>query len=398
MATPFHGNCHPAFNAVQAAFENNFAKYGEVGASMCLIVEGEKLVDVWGGHTGWTKREEWKKDTISLVFSNTKAATSLCAHILIDRGLLDLDAKVTEYWPEFGAAGKEHVTVRMMLCHQSAVPALRKVVKPGGLYDFDYMAGRLAAEKPFWAPGTDNGYHMLTFGWTVGELVRRVSGKSLGTFFKDEIADPLGLDFHIGLDDKHFGRMAKMISYKPSPTSKPNDFAMALMKSTRSIQFLSLMNTGGYLYDSNAAWRAEMGGGGGVANARALAQMFAPLLSEDSYLSWERVNDMRQCAASTKKDRTLLLPTRFGQGFMLNMDNRDQPGEVNSCIMGKGAFGHVGMGGSIGFCDPEAGFSFGYTMLKMGGGTLLNERGQALVDAVYQSLGYSNTDNGYWQR
>lgn len=381
-----HGYCDPAFAAVKEAFVNNFAEHGETGASMCLYKDGEKVVDLWGGVKDGDGTP-WEEDTLSIVFSVTKAATALCAQILIDRGKLELDALVTRYWPEFGVNGKENCTVRMMLGHQSAVPHFREPVKPGGYYDFDYMAKRVAAEKPYWEPGTSNGYHMISFGWTVGELVRRVSGKSLGQFFKDEIADPLGLDFYIGLPESEFPRMAPMIMYQPQPDDVPSPFAIKLMTDQTSLQFSAMFNSGNYYPDLPEAWKAEIGGGGGIANARSIAQMFNGLIGENAFLSKARIEDMRKPVSETDKDETLLVPTRFGQGFMLRMDNRDLPYAGASLIMPDTAFGHVGMGGSLGFADPEAGIAFGYSMTKMGGGILLNERGQALVDAAYEALG-----------
>ena len=388
MSTPIHGTCDPKFALVAKAFEHNFTERNEVGASVCVQIAGKTVVDLWGGHTSTKKDKEWQEDTISIVFSCTKAATALCAQILIDRGELKLDEKVAVYWPEFTTNGKEDVTVRMMLNHSSAVPALRAPVKPGGYLDWDYMCKRLAGAKPYWEPGTTNGYHMVSFGWTVGELVRRVSGKSLGTFYKDEIAEPLGLDFHIGLPESEHGRMANMIPHIPGPDDLQSNFVKALMSNPLSLQFQALMNSGMWDFNSPKSWMAEIGGAGGISNARGLAGMFAPLAGGDgTYLSKERIDDMRAVSMETEKDQTLLIPTRFGQGFMLAMDNRDTvPGEGNSAILGDQAFGHVGMGGSIGFADPEVDLSFGYSMNKMGGGILLNDRGQSLVDATYEAL------------
>jgi CubicO group peptidase (beta-lactamase class C family) len=164
----------------------------------------------------------------------------------------------------------------MMLNHSSAVPAIRTPVKPGGFFDWDYMCEKLAGTKPYWEPGTANGYHMSSFGWTVGELVRRVSGKSLGTFYKSEIADPLGLDFHIGLPESEFGRMANMIPYVPGPSDFVSDFSKALMTNPMSIQFAALLNNGAWNFNSKKSWQAEIGGAGGISNARGLAGMFAP--------------------------------------------------------------------------------------------------------------------------
>jgi CubicO group peptidase (beta-lactamase class C family) len=379
------GHYDPAFKIVRDVFEQNFVERGEIGASVCLRDKsGRTLVDLWGG-THPDGETTGTRDTLSIIFSCTKAATALCAHVLIDRGQLNPDALVTEYWPEFGSHGKDGTTVRDMLGHRSGVPALRARVKPGGFLDFDYVAQRLADEAPFWEPGTDHGYHMVTFGWTVGELVRRVSGKSLGQFFKDEIATPYGVDFHIGLPNSEFGRVSKLKVHKPGPTDVPSAFVKAMFADPAGIQALAFSNNGGWFFDAPESWRADIGGAGGISNARGLATMFGTLFAEKPLLSQSRIDALRT-PMSEGLDKTLCIPTRFGEGFMLSIDNRDLSGEGQSAILGDGAFGHVGMGGSIGFADPEAGFSFGYTMNKMGSGILLNERGQSLVDAVYDSI------------
>nr|AID57607.1 esterase [uncultured bacterium] len=379
------GHYDPAFKQLREVFEQNFTERGEVGASVCVRdTSGRVLVDLWGG-THADGKTPWTRETTSIVFSCTKAATALCAQVLIDRGQLDPNDLVTDYWPEFGADGKEKTTVRDMLGHRSGVPALREPVKPGGFLDFEYVAERLAAETPFWDPGTTHGYHMVTFGWTVGELVRRVSGKSLGQFFKDEIADPYGIDFHIGLPKTEFSRVSKMQLYEPTKLDSPSPFVRAMLDNPAGLQALAFGNNGGWYFDAPESWQAEIGGAGGISNARGLAAMFGTLFDETPLLSKSRMNAMRE-PVSEGMDTTLKIPTRFGQGLMLSTDNRDMPGEGNSAVLGGGAFGHVGMGGSIGFADPEAGMCFGYTMNKMGGGILLNDRGQSLVDAAYQCL------------
>ena len=398
------GHCDERFAAVREAFAENFASRGEVGASLCVRVAGETLVDLWGGSRDAAGEQPWQEDTLSIVFSCTKAATALCSHILADRGELDLAAPVTSYWPEFGQNGKQDVTVLMLLNHSAGLPALREPVKPGGYYDWDYMVARLAAEEPFWEPGTRNGYHMITFGWTVGEVVRRVSGRSLGTFFREEVAEPLGLDFWIGLPEEHEARVAPMIPWTPAPNETPMPFVQALLGDPKSIQFLSLLNSGGYNPDAREAHAAEIGGGGGISNARGLAGMYNPLAQGGEYggvrlLSQDHITRMSQVSMATLCDATLLAPTRFGLGFMRSMDNRHRPfGAMETGILGREAFGHAGAGGSIGFADPECGLAFGYTMNKMGAGLLLNERGQPLVDATYRALGYRTDSPGVWVR
>jgi CubicO group peptidase (beta-lactamase class C family) len=386
------GQYEPAFEAVAGAFIDNFRQRGEVGASVCLRLGGYTQVDLWGGQRDLRSAAPWQRDTVSVVFSCTKAATALCAQLLVDRGQLDLDAPIARYWPDFAQAGKHGATVLMALNHSLGLPALRAPLKPGAYYDWDYMVDRLAREEPFWTPGSANGYHMISFGWLVGEVVRRVSGRSLGRFFRDEVAEPLGLDFWIGLPVDVEPRIAPIIPFVPSAATPQTEFVVKLMNDAKSIQHLAVMNSGGHTgkADSRAAHAAEIGGGGGVANARSLAGMFEPLASGGKsngvqLLSAQRIDAMRRVSMQTERDLTLLIPTRFAQGFMLNMDNVGLP-IGHSVRIGEQAFGHVGKGGSIGFADVQHGLSFGYTMNRLGGGILLNERGQSLVDAAYASL------------
>lgn len=394
------GSVDPKFAAVREAFEQNFEDRGEVGASVCLSVEGQTVVDLWGGTRDVKTGAPWTEDTVSIVFSCTKAATAICAHILIDRGRLDLNAPVTRYWPEFGKHGKDKTTVAMMLNHESAVPALRDPVKPGGFLDWDYMVSRMEDEEPFWEPGTRNGYHMVNFGWTVGELVRRVSGKSLGTFFADEVAGPTGADFWIGVPDGFDRPIADILPYVPQAGDQLNDFTTALLTDPTSIQALSFLNNGGWDTNAPESHRAEIGGAGGISNARGQVAMYTPLATDSGQLvSSERLAHMSMVTTATNRDATLLAPTRFGPGFMKSMDNRGQPfGDQMSAIIGERAFGHVGAGGSIGFADPECRLALSYTMNQMGQGLLVNERGQSLIDAAYQALGYRSTASGAWTR
>jgi CubicO group peptidase (beta-lactamase class C family) len=401
------GTCKKGFERVADAFAKNFADHGEVGASVCLTVGGETVADLWGGAVD-KNGTPWTRDTVSIVFSCTKGATALCAHVLASRGQLDIDAPVSALWPEFARNGKEHVTTRMMLDHSAGVPALRAKVKDDAPYDWTYMVERLAAEEPFWVPGTRNGYHGFTFGWTVGEMVRRVSGKSLGTFFQDEIAKPLGLDFWIGLPEAIEPRVAPIIPYVYKANETKTPFMADLTGNPKSPASLFFFNVG-------AAWRsggantragraAEIGAANGVTNARGLAGMYAPLATGGGKLvDAKTLTRMGEVSMATHDDATLRLPTRFALGFMKSMDNRQRSigarvfgADCDSVILGSPAFGHVGAGGSLGFADTAAGLSFGYTMNKMGPGLLMNERGQALVDAAYLSLGYSNKNGGVW--
>jgi CubicO group peptidase (beta-lactamase class C family) len=397
------GSCDERFAEVAREFARNFTERGEVGASVSLTLHGEPLVDLWGGVADPASGRAWERDTVSIVFSCTKGATALCAHLLVSRGLLDLDAPVQQYWPEFAARGKEGATVRMMLDHTVGVPVISAPVKPLGAADWDYMIGLLEAQEPFWKPGTRNGYHMINFGWTVGELVRRVSGKSLGAFFRDELARPLGIDFWIGTPEAIEPRVAPMSFYKPAPGEVPGEFIVKMLSEKDSIQGLSMLNLG---FDANSreCHAAEIGGAGGISNARGLAGLYAPFacggkLRGKTYLDEATLARMGEISAATQEDATLLIPTRFALGFMKSMDNRRRArGDRDSAILSSAAFGHVGAGGSIGFADPREELSFGYSMNQMGKGILLNERGQSLVDAAYRSLGYASAASGVWSR
>lgn len=396
------GTCEPEFNRVAEQFIQNFAERGEVGASVCVRIGEQTVVDLWGGFSDPETQAPWLEDSVSVVFSCTKAATALCAHLLVDRGLLNLQAPVSQYWPEFAQAGKQDATVAMMLNHSVGLPAFRDPIKPDGYNDWDYMVQRLELEEPFWEPGTRNGYHMISFGWTVGELVRRVSGKSLGQFFRDEIATPLGLDFWIGLPEEVEPRVVPMISAVPDFEPPLSDFTQALMNNPQSISHLALLNSGGFSANSPAVHAAEIGGAGGISNARSLSKMYVPLANGGrafgrDYLKPSTITRMSRISTATLQDATLLIPTCFALGFMKSMDNRDyKPGNKESFIVSDRAFGHVGAGGSAGFADPESNMAFGYTMNAMSSGVMLNERGQSLVDAAYLSAGYSDCDGGVW--
>jgi CubicO group peptidase (beta-lactamase class C family) len=394
------GDCDSRFDLVRREFERNFTERDELGASVSVTLEGKTVVDLWGGAADPATGRPWQKDTLVHVYSNTKGATAICAHILVDRGEIKLDSPVAKYWPEFAAAGKQDITVRVLMAHQAGLPAVRTPLGPGAFYDWELMTSLLAAEEPFWQPGTRNGYHGLTYGFLVGELIRRVSGKSLGAFFKDEVAGRLGLDFHIGLPESEEGRVAHAIPATPDP-SKFGEFERLAFTEPTSVQSLMFMNSGGYLMpgeaDTRAAHAAEIGAVGGMTNARGLAGMYAPLANGGGPLvGADGLARMGAVASATGVDAVLLVPTRFGLGFVKSIDNRGIGLEDGSVILAEPAFGHSGFGGSIGFADPVARLSFGYAMSKHGGGVGLNSRGQSLIDAAYRSLGYTSNASGSW--
>ena len=395
------GTCDAKFAGVADAFAENFDKRGEVGASVSITMDGKTVVDLWGGQ----KSEDgpaWERDTICIVYSCTKGASAFCAHMAADRGLLDLDARVAKYWPEFARNGKEDALVSMMMDHSVGVPGLREELKQGAYYDYNYMVERLAVEAPFWKPGTRNGYHGVTSAWTVGEMVHRSTGKRMGKFLAEEIVGPLGIEFWMGLPEEFENRVSMMLAFPPDESVMKSRMMLALTADPMGPTGRFLLNGGGFNANDRAARAAEIGSATGVSNGRGLAGLYAPLANGGSlngkrFVGADTLKRMQNVSVATHEDATLMIPTRFSLGYMKSMDNRKLDNAENcSAILSEPAFGHVGAGGSIGFADPQARMSFGYAMNKMGSGIMLNDRGQTLVDAAYRALGYRSNDGGVW--
>jgi CubicO group peptidase (beta-lactamase class C family) len=399
------GICEQAFAEVEEQFERNFRERDECGGSVCVTHDGRTVVDLWGGLADSETKTPWARDTISIIWSSTKGATALCLHLLVSRGLVDINAPVVKYWPEFGSKGKEKITVKMLLTHQCGLLHFRNQVPEGAFADWTKMIRLLEEEEPMHKPGERSGYHAYTFGWLVGEIVHRVSGKSLGTFFRDEVAKPLGLDFWIGLPEEHDKRTATMIPPPmPGPDDPIGDYVRAMLSDPQSIQAILAANTGGWQENFNARMyrAAEVPAANAYTNARGLAGMYAPLACGGKLGNVELVNKdalagMGAVCSASEVDALLLHPMRFSLGFMKAIDNRHkEPGNQETNLMSEEAFGHPGYGGSIGLADPGAMMSFGYTMNKMGPGTAINIRAQSLLDATYRSLGYTSNSSGRW--
>jgi CubicO group peptidase (beta-lactamase class C family) len=379
------GVCDSRFGRLKEAFAENFAVHGEVGASLSVMVDGETAVDLWAGHADLARTRPWERDTIVNVYSTTKGMAAICAHRLVDQGLLDLDAPVAKYWPEFAQAGKENLPVRYLLSHRAGLPAVKDVLPAGSIFKWDLMTEALTKQEPWWEPGTKHGYHAVTFGWLVGEVVRRVTGKTLGTYFRDEIAEPLGLDFHIGLAPEHDSRTADMIPAPPPQPGEPNLLAEILSTPMGMRTFVitpDMMNPGGV---NTREWRAaEIPSANGHGNARALARVYGALarggeLDGVRVLSPDAI-DRAIVEQSSGTDAVLTIPIRFGLGFILTMP--EAPLGPNPRT-----FGHAGMGGSLGFADPDAKVGFGYAMNKMiATDDLIDPRWPALIEALYQAL------------
>ncbi len=387
------GSVSDRFRPVLDAFVENFRTRGEVGAGLYILHEGEVVVSAWGGRANPREAKPWVQQTIVPVFSCTKAALAFCAHWLAERGRLDLDAPVMDVWPNYATGGKQATTTRMMLDHTAGVPAFRDPVKAGGFLDWAYMVDRIAAEPAFFEPGTRGAYHGLTYAWTVGEVIRRTAGMSASALFAQEFAEPLGLDFWIGLPDTEEERLARVLPARIDASTPQTAFAKAV-NDRSSIPGLFLFNDGGFNPNRRDYRAAEIGSANGVASAEGLARLYLPASlggrwNGMPFFSPERVAQMAVTTNASHFDATLCLPTRFGPGFMHSMDNRhlENP-PAGSVILSQTAFGHGGAGGSIGFADPATGLAFGYVMNQMGLGQLLNARGQALIDAAFTVLGY----------
>jgi CubicO group peptidase (beta-lactamase class C family) len=379
-----HGRCAPRFEKVRLAFEASFAR-GELGAAVAVTLRGDPVIDLWGGFADAAGTRPWRADTLVSVASTTKGMTAVCLARLADGGSLDLDAPVARYWPEFAEAGKGAIPVRWILCHRAGLPAIRAQLPAEALFDWERMTATLAAERPVWEPGSRHGYHALSFGHLAGEVLRRIDGRSPGTFFREEVARPLGLDFHIGLAAEDDARCAEIAP--AGPTRGPANKLTARMREKDSILGRAFGNPPrprGVV--NSAAWRrAEIPAANGHGTARAVARLYGALACGGE-IDGRRVlspGAVLRAASEEAFGPDAVLPgltTRFGQGFMLA--HRGLPLGTSPR-----AFGHPGMGGSIGFADPDAGLGFGYVTNRMQSGLAGDARGFALVAALYASLG-----------
>ncbi|HUA33039.1 MAG TPA: serine hydrolase domain-containing protein [Candidatus Binataceae bacterium] len=387
MAIQIDGSCDPRFNRVKDAFAQNFERGVEVGAAVAITIDGKPVVDIWAGHADKARTRPWTRDTLVNCYSTTKGVTAICAHRLAGEGKLDIDAPVAKYWPEFAQAGKAKLPVRYLLSHRAGLAAVSKPLRPDDIYNWDTMCTALAEQEPWWEPGAKHGYHALTFGWLVGEVIRRISGKTPGRFLHDELAGPLGLDLHIGLDAKDDARTADMIPSPPLPPGAPNLFA-EIAKNPEGVMAKAFANPPVLSMpglDNTRGWRgAEIPAANGHFTARGLARLYGAL-ARGGELDGVRVVAQKQIAHCSEEqslgpDAVIMgISTRFSLGFMMS-----QP----SAAFGPNpkAFGHPGAGGSVGFADPEAKVGFGYTMNQMQMGLLVDPRATALMDAFYASL------------
>jgi CubicO group peptidase (beta-lactamase class C family) len=391
-----NGWTESGWEGVRDAFVANFTAGREIGAAFSAFHRGTKVVDLWGGVADPTDGRPWDEDTLVLVFSTTKGLTAMCAHHLAETGALDLEAPVVRYWPEFGAAGKEQVTVAHLLSHQSGLWDIDGRMSLADALAWTPVTEALAAQAPHWEPGTRHGYHATTYGWLVGEVVRRVSGRSLGTYFQDEIVQPLGGSAWIGLPESEEPRVARLQTFEETIAARATPGGGGDSSGMRELlqQFMgpnttlgrSLAAPGGAFSAANV-WReravraAEVPAANAVTDARTVAQLYAACIGEvDGVRTLSPAALDRAITQRTSGPNTVLmdLDIQFGLGFM-----------VRSSIMplgGMRSFGHFGAGGSMGWADPDAELAMGYVMNKMDMGLAGDPRSSNLVDACYASL------------
>jgi CubicO group peptidase (beta-lactamase class C family) len=370
------GLTHDRFAAVRDAFQANLDSGEDVGASFCATLEGETVVDLWGGFADAARTRPWTRDTIVNVYSTTKTMTALCALLLADRGELDFDAPVARYWPEFAAAGKAGVKVSHLMSHSAGLSGWREKLRREDLYDWEKCTRLLAEQAPLWEPGAASGYHSITQGYLVGEVVRRITGKSLGTFFREEIAEPLGADFWIGLPASEDDRVAELI-----PPAGPQ---VGEGEQTE-VQAITNRNPGIVIADTRTrAWRgAEIPAAGGTGNARAVAEIHA-ILANGGVAKGRRFMSEAGCRKALElqiegPDLILNGPMRFGLGFGLPGTMVPLP-NPNSMFWG-------GYGGSLIIIDFDARTTFAYAMNRMVTTTTGDLRGLGLAMAMWTALG-----------
>jgi CubicO group peptidase (beta-lactamase class C family) len=367
------------FAAVRGAVEASLAAGAETGLSVYVDIDGERVVDLWGGHADQARTRPWERDTVVNVWSTTKTVVSLAALMLVDRGELDVDAPVAKYWPEFAAGGKEGVLVRHLLSHTSGVSGWAAPFDAADLFDWERSTAHLAAQEPWWTPGEGSGYHLLNYGHLVGELVRRVSGKSLKRFVDEEISDPLGADFRIGAREADWGRCAEIIPPPPLPIDQSAiDPASVLMKTLMGAPLRAEVA-------NSPEWRlADIGGANGHGNAASIARILS-VVSRGGEVDGVRLLspatiDLIFREQAHGVDRVLAIPLRWGIGYAL-----PEPAGVPFVPEGRICF-WGGWGGSQIVMDLERRMTFCYVMNEMKAGLVGSEEGAAYLEAVYAAV------------
>ena len=375
------GSVASGFEPVREAFEENFRSRGELGAAFAVHRGGELVLDLWGGVTTADGGEPYTDRTLQMVASATKGAMAICVLRLVEAGKVDPDEPMATYWPEFGAAGKDGVSVADALAHRAGVPYLDRPLDLDAIEAWHPPAEALAAQAPAWEPGTRHGYHALTHAWLVGELIRRVDGRSPGRYFAEEVAEPLGLDLHVGLPESEHGRVAPL-RLAERPEGEPPDEFTARMLDPTSIAFRAFFVASGLFgwINDPQLWRSELPSANGMGTAHSLARMYAACLGEVDgvRLLGSETLERATAVAAAGVDEVTGYETRYGLGFQLPFPFRP--------MAGPGSFGHYGLGGSVGFADQRRGLAFGYSVNQMGPATPADARSVALVEAVVRCV------------
>lgn len=371
MSIQIHGSADPAFAALRAEFERNFADRGDVGAALSLVIDGAPVVDLWAGSLDAARTRPWAADSVVNVWSTTKAIGALCFAMLVERGACAYDDLVVRWWPEFAAHGKDGVTIAMLLSHQAGLCSFRDPAVVEDFYDQPAAAARLAASEPLWPPGSRSGYHAISIGVLAGELFRRIEGRRLGAFIAAELAAPLGLDLTLGLPASDEARRAEMIAPPELATSNMT----ADLNPSQAAAYLNPVIEP--LLPNTAAWRAcELVSANGFSNARSLARLFGEVAA-GRLLSPQTLAQATRLRISGV-DEVLGVPTRWAAGFLLNTDGLYGPSEAT--------FGHSGWGGSFALVDPDRKLALAYTMNRMGTDLVGDPRDVALIAAAYEGV------------
>ena len=372
-----HGECDPQFSKVKETFEKLYQEDREIGSCFAVYKDGNPLVDLWGGFQDKDKTKPWQKDNLVTVYSTTKGVAAFCIALAMEKGLLKYEEKVSTYWPEFASNGKEDITIGMLMSHQAGIcsPETRNV---DDYYNQNLMAEKLAGMTPIWEPGTASGYHSMTFGWLTSELILRVTGKSLGTFFRQEVGDRHEIDFFIGLPESEDHRVAELIPFDIVRNENSEQQQVELTDAQKSQR-----NSAGTLDIQNTKeWRqAEIPSANGQGNAGGLAKLYSLIVPEDNNLKLLKDDTVNQMTTMQIEGRDLVLAVqvRWGVGFILNK---------HKIIYGpiEGAFGHSGYGGSCAFGDPENKIGVSYVMNRMLDNFNADGRSIELINATYDCL------------
>ncbi|MER7824410.1 serine hydrolase domain-containing protein [Streptomyces sp. NPDC096097] len=382
-----HGSVTEGFEPVRDAFVRNFEVLGDRGAAVAVYRDGRKVVDLWAGTKDADGTEPWTEDTAQIVRSATKGVAAAVPLLLHQRGLMDLDAPVGSYWPEFKAGGKERILVRDVLAHRAGIPALDRGLSAAEAADGVSGPRAVAAQQPFWEPGTEHGYHAQTYSWLLSELVLRATGRTLGSVLAEEIAEPLGLEFWVGLPATETHRVGRVAPVEPPESAgmlrtRPRRNVSEAYADPESLTRRAFAAIDPLPDENDPGYRAaELPASNGIGTARALARFYGAtigVVEDGARIFTPAGTALAAQEHSAGPDRVLVVNTRFGAGYMLH--------GPASPLLSPASFGHPGRGGSLGFADPEAGIGFGYVTNALAKSVTADPRAQALVRALKSAL------------